>query len=83
MPLYDYVCNRCGKEFEQVAKIADREATKCSCGGSCRILISSTRRDWFRPGYWRDFAETPIYVESKRHLKDLCKKYGVYSRALD
>ena len=84
MPLYDYRCSKCRHEFEQIAKINDRLDVKCpKCQSKCNILITGAKRDWFRAGYWEDFDEQPIYVESKGQLKQLCKKYGVYSRALD
>jgi len=82
MPLYDYRCLKCGKEFEQFSKIDNRLEVKCSCGGKTEILMSTVHKDWFRPGYWEDFDDKPIYVSSKNHLKRLCREYGVYSRAL-
>ncbi len=84
MPLYDYRCKKCRFEFESFNKIENRLNQKCpKCKSTCNLLITGVKKDWFRPGYWEDFSEEPIYVESKQHLKNLCKKYGVYSRALD
>jgi len=37
---------------------------------------------WFKPHINYDFDGTPIHVESKQHLKQLFKKFGVQSRAL-
>lgn len=34
MPLYLYRCRECGKRFEKLVSIAERENVKCeSCGG--------------------------------------------------
>ena len=83
MPLYDFQCLKCNKEFEQFSKIDRRLSVKCSCGGKTKVLLSTASKDWFKPSVWEDFTDYPIEVTSKKHLKELCKKHGVYARALD
>jgi putative FmdB family regulatory protein len=41
MPIYEYKCRKCGKEFEAFQGIADPEVTSCRfCSGSVRKLMS-------------------------------------------
>lgn len=83
MPLYDYQCKKCNCEFEEVQKIEDRYNVPCpKCGRKSDLLITCSKRDWFRVHINEDFDGTPIEVTSKKHLKELCKKHGVYSWAL-
>lgn len=81
MPLYDFKCLRCEKEFEEFTEVD--KLPFCSCGGITRkIWKKFPNRDWFRPFVSEDFNGEPILVETKNHLKNLCKKHGVYSKAL-
>lgn len=83
MPRYDVECDRCNKEQEVVCKVKELETLQCDCGGHQRVVIKALpARDWFRPHWNENFDLNPIYVESKTHYKDLCKKYNVTSRAL-
>lgn len=85
MPLYEYECEN-QHRWEELRKVEERdERAVCpTCGKDGRPVVPSRfGRDWFRPGWWEDFDIEPIYVESKQHLRELCKKYGVYARALD
>jgi len=83
MPLYDVQCLDCYKEFEVTCHVAELDTLRCGCGGQVKILLTGTNRDWFHPHINEDFDGTPIEVTSKNHLRELCKKHGVYSRALD
>lgn len=41
MPVYEYRCEKCGKEFEAWQRISDDPIDTCSeCGGTARKLIS-------------------------------------------
>ena len=43
MPIYEYCCERCGKEFEAWQRMSDDPIEKCSmCGGRARKLISQS-----------------------------------------
>ena len=80
MPLYDFGCLECGKEFEEFSKISSKHLVKCpSCGGECKGLIGGTKVEIFKPFVTEDFDDTPVRVESKAHYKELCKKHGVYA----
>jgi len=83
MPLYDYRCKRCDHEFEEVAKIKDRYEVSCpKCSGGVTLLITGSKKDWFRPHWNENFDDQPVFVKSKGHYRELCKKYGVYARCL-
>lgn len=41
MPIYEYRCSECGKEFEMIRKFSDRPLKKCiHCSGPVEKLIS-------------------------------------------
>ncbi len=41
MPIYEYHCSQCGKEFEFMQKFSDPPKTVCpECGGELKKLIS-------------------------------------------
>lgn len=84
MPLYDFQCLCCLHEFEELCKIDERTKITCPlCTSKTKITLGNvSKRDWFRPHYTEHFTDTPVYVESKRHFKELCLKHNVTSRAL-
>jgi putative FmdB family regulatory protein len=86
MPIYQYKCKKCGEEFEKFQHIDDRYETKCKCGGDTKILIKPQKN--FGIHVWIPYMEEnichqPVMVESKQHLKDLCKEHGVHAVRLD
>lgn len=43
MPIYEYRCENCGREFEELQKFSDAPVEKCSqCGGKTHRLISQS-----------------------------------------
>ena len=84
MPLYDFKCTCCLHEFEALRKIDERLKTEClRCGSKTKILLGNCdKKDWFRPHTTEHFDDTPTYVRSKRHMKELCLKHNVTSKAL-
>ncbi len=43
MPVYEYKCKRCDKQFEVMQKINDDPLAECSsCGGELKKLVTST-----------------------------------------
>ncbi len=43
MPIYEYHCDKCGKEFEEWQKFSDPCIDKCpDCGGKSHRLISQS-----------------------------------------
>lgn len=83
MPLYDYKCIGCGHEFEEFRHIEDRHNMTCPlCQETAKQLISRTKDDWFKPHWNENITHEPVFVESKRHYKELCRKHGVMARCL-
>lgn len=43
MPIYEYQCEKCGKEFEEWQKFSDPAVDTCpKCGGKSHRLISQS-----------------------------------------
>ena len=82
MPLYDMKCEVCKKEREFFTCINDLDKAQCDCGGKLKVILSKVNKDWFRPHWNENFELRPVFVESKQHYKQLCKKYGMTARAL-
>ena len=55
MPVYEYQCKQCGKEFEYQQRMADPDKTVCeSCGGELERLISRTAFQLKGSGWYKD-----------------------------
>lgn len=76
MPLYEYECLECGKEFDRFKKIDERFSVYCpNCGFSnCKLLISKSNCKVFHDYIEHNIGEKPIHIKSSRHLKDELKK---------
>lgn len=85
MPIYEYRCKKCSKEFELIQKITDEPASECpDCGGKIERLMSATSfslkgSGWYKDGYAsskpgekKDAKDTK--VEKKDVKKDSTKK---------
>ncbi|MBI4698772.1 MAG: zinc ribbon domain-containing protein [Nitrospirae bacterium] len=43
MPIYEYKCTKCNKQFEIKQKMDDAQLTECkACGGELKKLITNT-----------------------------------------
>lgn len=43
MPIYEYVCTKCGHEFEVIQSFSDKPIRKCEeCGGRVRKKVSQS-----------------------------------------
>lgn len=80
MPIYDYRCDKCGKEFEIEQKISESPLKKCpDCGGKLTRLISNTSfvlkgsgwylTDYARKGKKEETPKTEPKSEEKKQAK--------------
>lgn len=88
MPVYGYKCGNCENEFKEMQSISNRASCECpDCQATAKrdivvemrlssgMLVSSERVE----GVWDDISSEPIYVKNKSHLRDVCKRSGVYA----
>lgn len=53
MPLYEYLCHRCGKSFEVLQKFADEPLTQHpECGGEVERLVSAPALQFKGSGWY-------------------------------
>ena len=77
-------CPNCNKQVEVFSTIANRTNQFCKmCGFKLVVQITNYHnQDWFKPHYNEHFTGEPILIRTKKHLKELCLKHNVTSRAL-
>lgn len=55
MPIYEYKCKECGKEFEAIQKFSDKPLKKCvECNGAVEKMISSSSFHLKGSGWYKD-----------------------------
>ena len=80
MPNYVYKCPRCDKKLEEYHSVKDRHNQLCpDCNDKMDIMIQPTTFHIFEPYWHPNLTSKPIWVESKKHLKELDKKYNMTS----
>jgi putative FmdB family regulatory protein len=59
MPLYEYLCTKCGHRFEEIKKFSDKQPTKClKCGGVIEQVISAPAVQFKGSGWYvTDYAK--------------------------
>ena len=59
MPLYEYLCKKCGHVFEKIVKFSDRPTKKCpECGGAVEQTISAPAVQFKGSGWYvTDYAK--------------------------
>jgi putative FmdB family regulatory protein len=74
MPIYEYVCDTCGKEFEVMQKFSDKPLTRCTCSKSGRVKRKLSAPSfhlqgggWYNEGYSakKDSAKSEAKSEAK------------------
>lgn len=59
MPLYEYLCEKCGHRFEKIQKFSDKMLKKCpECGGKIEQVISAPAVQFKGSGWYvTDYAK--------------------------
>ena len=59
MPIYEYLCSKCGKKFERIQKFSDAPvATHDECGGAVERLVSAPGLHFKGSGWYiTDYAK--------------------------
>ena len=59
MPLYEYLCQKCGHRFEKIQKFSDAMLKKCpECGGKIEQVISAPAVQFKGAGWYvTDYAK--------------------------
>jgi putative FmdB family regulatory protein len=59
MPLYEYLCKKCGHRFEKLRQFSDKPLKKCpECGGVLEQLISASTVQFKGAGWYvTDYAK--------------------------
>ena len=68
MPVYEYQCKACSREFEYQQRMADPDKTTCeACGGSLERLISRTAFQLKGSGWYKDLysSQKPAAADGK------------------
>lgn len=61
MPLYEYLCKKCGHRFERIQKFSDPLVKKCpECGGLVEQVLSAPAVQFKGSGWYvTDYAKKP------------------------
>jgi putative FmdB family regulatory protein len=61
MPLYEYLCQKCGHRFERIQRFSDPMVKKCpDCGGKVEQVISAPAVQFKGSGWYvTDYAKKP------------------------
>ncbi|MDH7513238.1 MAG: zinc ribbon domain-containing protein [Clostridiales bacterium] len=61
MPIYEYICSRCGSHLEAVQKVSDPPLQECQvCGGILKKIISPPAIQFKGNGWYiTDYARKP------------------------
>ena len=86
MPTYEYICDNCGYEFEQLQSITAGALRKCSkCGkNKLRRLIGSGAGVIFKgSGFYQTDYRSESYTQAKNKEKSSSKKPEVKAESKD
>lgn len=84
MPLHDFSCEGCGDTFERFSKMdAIPDFLACPCGGRAKRMPAKTNVYLFPEGWTENLGDEPVYIKSKKNLREECAKRGLQSKMLD
>src|SRR5438876_740374 len=68
MPLYEYLCQKCGHRFERIQRFSDPMVKKCpECGGKVEQVISAPAVQFKGSGWYvTDYAKKPSAGSSSK-----------------
>ena len=68
MPLYEYLCQKCGHRFERIQRFSDPMIKKCpECGGKVEQVISAPAVQFKGSGWYvTDYAKKPSAGSSSK-----------------
>jgi len=78
--IYEYECKKCGQKAEIFRRVADRDQpTFCmKCGEKMERNFTTTQVNAQTggriPGWCHSISDKPVWVKSKYHFKELCKR---------
>ncbi|KKN22503.1 hypothetical protein LCGC14_0914360 [marine sediment metagenome] len=85
MPMYTYNCSNCGQVFEEAQPIIERKT--CICPECEQIADLTVGRPAsvipFQLGMFEHIAHNPIYIGSKKELRENCNRYGCIATGID
>ena len=72
MPIYEYVCKKCGHKFEKIQKFSDPKVKKCpECGGGVEQAINAPAVQFKGTGWYvTDYAKKSDSKESSSKPKE-------------
>jgi putative FmdB family regulatory protein len=54
MPLYEYLCKKCGHRFEKIRKFSDKQLRKCpECGGVIEQVVTAPSVQFKGSGFYQ------------------------------
>lgn len=80
MVVKDFRCPRCEAKALDLLCAPIESPPICSCGVQMeRFFTAGSKFHPFREGFYEHLDVNPVYVTSKRQLKDECKRRGLSS----
>lgn len=84
MPIYTVQCPSCNIKYDALVSVEDRHNILCNeCNETVEIVLTAPKVHTFPAGYWDNLDINPVYIDSKKQLKEECDKRGLASHYLE